>query len=85
MDLRTIRVLKNVTQWDLQKAGGVAQPRIGKQEMGIPSLRQDEKEAKLRAMRFALRRHNVRFKNESCRTQRAYRRLMAKPEKEGGQ
>ena len=45
MDLRTIRVLKNVTQWDLQKASGVAQSRISLAERGLIKLSVHERKA----------------------------------------
>lgn len=43
-----------------------------------------EKKQRLQEMRFTLKQHRVKFKNESIHIQKAYRKLMAKLTKENG-
>jgi hypothetical protein len=50
MDLRTIRVLKNLSQWHLQKMSGVAQSRISLCERGLIRLSDVERKALEKAL-----------------------------------
>jgi transcriptional regulator with XRE-family HTH domain len=50
MDLRTIRVLKKMSQWDLTKVSGVAQSRISLDERGVIRLSEAERKALEKAL-----------------------------------
>lgn len=50
MDLRTIRVLKRLGQWDLARTSGVAQSRISLGERGLIRLSDAERLALERAL-----------------------------------
>ena len=52
MYLRTIRVLKKATQWDLQRASGVPQSRISLAERGLIKLSTHERKALERALDY---------------------------------
>jgi hypothetical protein len=50
MDLRTVRVLKKMSQWDLTKVSGVAQSRISLGERGLIRLSDVERKALEKAL-----------------------------------